>query len=167
MSRRGLRPPASSKFQKKKNLGKAGRLLIYNKLDKAIQSHLDEARKAEWNNYVKFDAVKILTRKEAEKLIDAGTEVLPTSWVDVDKNSGLTETVREHGKTITRPAEPKYKSRLVARGDAPGSSSTSIAPQRRAATQISTRYGIDDCGGAGSGPPAGAFPRSLLEVLFG
>ena len=28
LSRRGLRPPASSKFQKKKNLEKAGRLLI-------------------------------------------------------------------------------------------------------------------------------------------
>ena len=61
--------------------------------------------------------MKIITRKEAERLINAGTEILPTSWVDVDKNSGLTETVREGGKTITRPAAPKYTSRLVAQGD--------------------------------------------------
>ena len=70
-------------------------MLIYNKLDKAIQNRLDEARRAEWENYVKFGAVKIISRREAEKLIDSGVEVLPTSWVDVDKNSGLTETVKQ------------------------------------------------------------------------
>ena len=50
----GHRPPTSSKYQKKRNLEKAGRLLVYSKLDKAIQSHLDEARRAEWANYLKF-----------------------------------------------------------------------------------------------------------------
>ena len=64
---------------------------MYSKLDKAIQSHLDEARRAESANYLKFGAGNVITKKKAEGLISAGTEVLPTAWVDVDKNSGLTE----------------------------------------------------------------------------
>ena len=46
---------------------------------------------------------KIITKREAEKFIDSGVEVLPTSWVDVDKNSGLTESTRVGGKTVTTP----------------------------------------------------------------
>ena len=67
------RPPASSKYQKRKNLEKAGRLLVYSKLDRAIQEHIDDARGAEWANYLKFKAVKVITRKEAVVLISAGT----------------------------------------------------------------------------------------------
>ena len=66
---------------------------MYNKLEKAIQNHIDEARLAEWQNYLKFEAVKVISRKEAERLISSGTEVLPTSWVDVDKKL---RTDRDH-----------------------------------------------------------------------
>ena len=37
--------------------------------------------------------------------------------VDVDKKPGLTEQKKVNGKTVTVPSAPKYKSRLVARGD--------------------------------------------------
>ena len=83
--------------------------MIYDKLDAAILAHLDESRRAEWDNYQKFGAVKIISKREVDRLVSAGTEILPMQWVDTDKNAGLS--------TPERPLPPRYKSRLVARGD--------------------------------------------------
>ena len=69
------RPPARTKYQTKNNLEKAGKLLVYHKLDQAIQKHLDEARRSEWDNYMRFKAVRVITKREVEKLITAGVEL--------------------------------------------------------------------------------------------
>ena len=113
------RPPMKNKYQNKFNLEKAGRLLMYQKQDQAVQAEIDDARVNEGVNWQRFNAAKKMFRDMALKLIDAGVEVLPTAWVDVDKHSGLTETVvdEKSGKKITKPLKPKIKSRLVARGD--------------------------------------------------
>ena len=82
---------------------------MYNKLDVDDQAKLDEARKAEFDNYKRFEAVEIISKAEADRLTAKGIETVPTQWVDTDKNSGLS--------TKEKPLPPKYKSRLVARGD--------------------------------------------------
>ena len=46
----GGRGACALRYQKEKNLEKAGRLLVYSKLDRAIQEHIDDARRAEWAN---------------------------------------------------------------------------------------------------------------------
>ena len=116
---KNTKAPARNKYQKKVNLEKAGRLINYSKQEQSIQQEIDKARVSEWENYMRFNAVKQVSDSEAQKMINAGVEVLPTSWVDVDKHSGLTETVTDPqtGKTRTQKLKPKYKSRLVARGD--------------------------------------------------
>ena len=96
------------KMNKKKSLEKRGKLLIYSKLDQATQQALDESRKSEWDNYVRFEAISKITRQKALQLLNNGVEALPMQWVEVDKNQGLS--------TPGKPLPPKYKSRLVARG---------------------------------------------------
>ena len=95
---------------KKQSLEKRGKLLVYNRLSEAHQRLLQESRLKEWQNYMKFGAVKVISRQEMERLIGLGAEVLPTQWIETDKN----EPLRTAGDINI---EPRMKSRLVARGD--------------------------------------------------
>jgi len=98
------------KAAKKKSLEKRGKLLVYQKLDKAHQVLLDASRLKEWDNYLKFGAVKVISKKEAEDLVYSGAEELPTQWIETDKNEFL--------RNESNPdMDPLMKSRLVARGD--------------------------------------------------
>ena len=82
---------------------------MYDKVDQQMKTLLDASRLHEWQNYLKLDAVKVIDKSAAEEMISRGAEVLPTQWIEVDKN----ESRRASGKTM----EPKTKSRFVARGD--------------------------------------------------
>ena len=95
---------------KKRSLENRGKVLVYSRLEEAMQKRVDEARIKEWQNYERFGAASCMTRQEAEKLIMEGAEVVPTQWIDVNKHAGLFD---EMGNSL----EEKLKSRLVARGD--------------------------------------------------
>ena len=115
--------------QKKENLQKRGKLLTYARLDRAMQSLVDQSRLSEWNNYLKFGATKVIPKSEAEELINkTGCEELPTQWIDVDKNEFKRQESKKERQmragedkspttVVTEIIEPKMKSRLVARGD--------------------------------------------------
>ena len=101
---------ALDKGAKKKSLEKRGKLLIYDRLGAAHQKLLDESRFKEWDNYLKFGAVKIISEKEAMDLVDSGSEELPTQWIETDKNEYM------RSEACAEEIEPNMKSRLVARG---------------------------------------------------
>ena len=69
---------------------------------------INEARKAEWGKYVRYSAAVPLAKEEAERLIREGHTVIPSKWVDVDKNA---HKAHEEGY------QPKVKSRLVSCGN--------------------------------------------------
>ena len=109
-----LERPAATQFtaakaKQKNNLEKRGKLSKYDNVDQQMKKLPDASRLHEWQNYLKLDAVKVIDRSTAEEMISHGAEVLPTQWIEVDKD----EALRASGKTM----EPKMKSRLVARGD--------------------------------------------------
>ena len=91
-------------YKKKRQVG-AGREVNYGKSEGDIRDKLNATRVKEWNNWMQFDAVKILPPGEQARFFQDNpeAEVIPTRWVDTDKS--------EPGQ------ESEFKSRLVARGD--------------------------------------------------
>ena len=73
------------KLNKKKSLEKRGKLLIYSKLDSDTQKQLDESRKSEWANYMRFKAITKISKTKALQLLNSGVEALPMQWVEVNK----------------------------------------------------------------------------------
>ena len=57
-----------------------------------------------------FNAGHPIDSKQLKELTDEGYRVIPTQWIEIDKNEHLR---RPGGPKVT----PKYKSRLVVRGD--------------------------------------------------
>ena len=98
-----------SKFASKKAKEKQGKLLIYHKQPTAVQRGLDASRQKEWQKWQDFDAAIKLTPEQFDELRNEGHQVIPTQWIETDKN----EPLRTKGKDV----EPLYKSRLVVRGD--------------------------------------------------
>ncbi|CAE7224139.1 RE2, partial [Symbiodinium sp. CCMP2456] len=73
---------------------------------------IQEARTKEWNNWQGFDAVDIISPEQVPDVMKEfpDAEITPTRWVDVNK---------------AQPWEPpKYKSRIVVRGDLESGAST-------------------------------------------
>ncbi|CAK8996233.1 Retrovirus-related Pol polyprotein from transposon RE2 (Retro element 2) (AtRE2) [Includes: Protease RE2 [Durusdinium trenchii] len=70
-----------------------------------VKKALDGTRGKEWNNWKQFEAVFVVPPDEKEKFLADHPEavILPTRWVDVNK-------AEQH-------EEPRWKSRLVVRGD--------------------------------------------------
>ena len=95
----------AKRFNKKKRQVGAGAEINYEKASPEIRKALDTTRGKEWNNWKQFDAVFVMPREEKEKFLADHPEavILPTRWVDVNK-------AEQH-------EEPRWKSRLVARGD--------------------------------------------------
>ena len=93
------------KVKKKPQKAGAGRELNFEKEDDAVKKELIQTRIKEWNNWVKYTDVKAINKDELEKLKkdNPTLKVIPTRWVDVNKSE-----IHE---------EPRYKSRLVVRGD--------------------------------------------------
>ena len=86
----------------------AGKTLNYNKADATTRAGLDAARKAEWQKWLHFNAGRIIRGKLLQELLNEGHTVIPTQWIEVDKNAHL----RKDGKYV----EADLKSRLVGCG---------------------------------------------------
>ena len=69
----------------------------------------DKSRIKEWNNYISLGVAKLIPASEAKRLIARGAEVLPTQWIERDKN--------EFKRILDELIELDMKSRLVARED--------------------------------------------------
>ena len=59
-------------------LEKRGKLLTYNRLGEDLQRLLHKSRLKEWSNYLEFNAAKIISKSEAERLVGLGAEELLT-----------------------------------------------------------------------------------------
>ena len=95
--------------KRNKRLEKQGKLLVYSKCDEETQALLNISRKSEWDNYLKFNAVRVVSAEEAQAYLDQGAEMVLMRWVETDKN--------EKRRTEQNPLPLLLKSRLVARGD--------------------------------------------------
>ena len=95
----------AKRFNKKKRQVGAGAEINYDKASPEVKKALDSTRGKEWNNWKQFDAVFVVPPDEKEKFLSDHPEavILPTRWVDVNK-------AEQH-------EEPRWKSRLVVRGD--------------------------------------------------
>ncbi|CAE7728714.1 RE1 [Symbiodinium sp. CCMP2592] len=96
-------------FTSKKQKEKHGKILMYHKCPEDVQKELDKSRAKEWAKWQDFSAAIILDDAQYDELIREGHQVIPTQWVELDKN---------HNKRLLDPTvEANYKSRLVVRGD--------------------------------------------------
>ena len=94
---------------KKKQKEKNGKLLDYSKCSDELKRKLDETRAKEWAKWKEFGASVVIDSKQLKELLDEGHQVIPTQWVELDKN---------YNKRLVDPTvEEKLKSRLVVRGD--------------------------------------------------
>ncbi|CAE7692632.1 RE1 [Symbiodinium sp. CCMP2592] len=96
-------------FTSRKQKEKHGKILMYHKCPEDVQKELDKSRAKEWAKWQDFSAAIILDDAQYDELIREGHQVIPTQWVELDKN---------HNKRLLDPTvEANYKSRLVVRGD--------------------------------------------------
>ncbi|CAE7947914.1 RE2, partial [Symbiodinium sp. KB8] len=89
----------------KKSQAARSKELNYSKATGEQKEGMEAARRAEWRNWLGFDAVKVLGPDEAAKFMSENpqSEIVPTRWVETDK---------------AQPWEqPRYKARIVVRGD--------------------------------------------------
>ena len=98
----------ADKRQKKEHLQKRGKFFFYyDKVAVEMQKLFNFDRLSEWNNNLKFDAVKRFPREEAEHMLkNTEAEELSTQWMEVDKY--------EFNRTESADNPPRMKSRLVA-----------------------------------------------------
>ena len=97
-----------SRLNKNQKKQAAGKTLNYSQCDEFTRSGLDQARQAEWDKWKQFDAGTIVRGKDLRDLISQGHKIIPTQWIEVDKNSHLKQSGNYKG--------PEFKSRLVACG---------------------------------------------------
>ena len=84
---------------------------MYSKCDWKTQRGLDGSRANEWKKWESFDAVIHLPDEILRELIGEGHSVIPTQWIETDKNEHLKRPGLEHLH------EPRLKSRLVNMGN--------------------------------------------------
>ncbi len=87
---------------------KVNKLMVYEELDPETRKAVDEARQAEWSKFERFGAAVPVVGKEKDELAQAGHEVIPSKWVDVDKNDHVFGASQH---------TPKFKSRMVSCGN--------------------------------------------------
>ena len=88
----------------------AGKTINFRKAPPEVQQGLLASRRVEWQKYQMFNAAEPVMGEALQELLDAGRQAIPMQWIDSDKN----EHKRVPGAGYV---EPKYKSRLVGRGD--------------------------------------------------
>eukprot|EP00971_Amphidinium_carterae_P352490 6492618-Amphidinium_carterae.1 len=103
-----LRNRASKAAAKRRREAK-GRTLNLRTAEPEVQNSIRNARKVEWDKWQRFNATHSISGLELQALLDEGHKPLGMHWLDTDKNEPL--------RTATNPVPPKYKSRLVVRGD--------------------------------------------------
>ena len=86
----------------------AGKNLNSQKCDETTRAGLDGSRKTEWEKWKQFDAGTIVRGDSLHELVQQGHKVIPTQWIEVDKNAHLKQSGEYTG--------PEFKSRLVACG---------------------------------------------------
>ena len=92
----------------KKSAAARSKELHYHKVPDDVREGIDGARLKEWGNWQGFDAVEIIKPEDIDQFLrdNDGIEITPTRWVDNNK---------------AQPWEsPRYKSRIVVRGDLEG-----------------------------------------------
>ena len=96
--------------KKKKSLEKRRKIIIYEKADHDVKRGLNPSRRAEWDKWKKYSAAVVIPASAAAELVGQGGDEFPTQWIDNDKNEHL-------WKPGGPQVDPKFKSRLVGRGD--------------------------------------------------
>ena len=86
----------------------AGENLKYMECDAATRAGLDKSRVKEWSKWMDFNAGVLIEGKILTDLLDDGISMLPTQWIETDKNGHLKRPGVAH--------VPDWKSRLVACG---------------------------------------------------
>ena len=94
------RPDLEVKKEEEKPVEKT---LIYEKESEEMKKLIDKAREAEWQKYIKYSAAVPLSKEDGDALVNKGHTLIPSKWVDVDKNSH-----KSHEASYV----PKVKSRL-------------------------------------------------------
>ena len=72
----------TSEKQKEKH----GQILMYHKCPEDVQKELDKSREKEWAKWKDFSAAIIIDDDQYEELVREGHQVIPTQWVELDKN---------------------------------------------------------------------------------
>ena len=73
-------------FTSKKQKEKHGKILVYHKCPEDVQKELDKSREKEWAKWKEFSAAIIIDDAQYQELIREGHQVIPTQWVELDKN---------------------------------------------------------------------------------
>ena len=97
------------KGQSNKKL-KSVKNLVFHRQPEDVQLGLRVSRKEEWINWQNFKSGYPIDSKQLKALTGEGYRVIPTQWIEIDKNEHMR---RPGGPKVA----PKYKSRLVVRGD--------------------------------------------------
>ena len=84
------------------------RTLVFDKCPPEAQKRVFEARKEEWKKHQHFNAAILVFGQQLQQLLDEGHQLIPSQWVDVEKNAHLLNTERY---------ERAHHSRMVACGD--------------------------------------------------
>ena len=106
--RLAARGGSKSKAKNKQSLEKREKLLVYQKLNTETQELLDEGRKKEWANDLRFRSVETISQHESEDIQrSSGEAELPTQRIETDKNDFFGSKGQQ--------SPPLMESRLAAR----------------------------------------------------
>ena len=93
---------------KKEEEKPAEKTLIYEIESEDMKRLIDKAREADGQKYIKYSAAVPLSKEDGDALVHEGHTLIPSKWVDVDKNSHKSHEVSY---------VPKINSRLVSCGN--------------------------------------------------
>ncbi|CAE7536321.1 RE2 [Symbiodinium microadriaticum] len=108
----------------KKSAAARAKELNFTKATGDERDGIQEARKREWGNWQGFDAVEVIPPEKVQETMAANpeAEITPTRWVDINKAQPW--------------LPPKYKSRIVVRGDLESGASTRTDSPTCSATML-------------------------------
>eukprot|EP00435_Cladocopium_sp_Y103_P046809 s352_g13.t1 len=86
--------------------GKVAKTVDIRKVSPEIKAMMLEARTTEWEKYKSFNAAIPIWGKELQNLLDEGHKVIPSKWVETDKNEHLKGTDQQPAGGLGDPAIP-------------------------------------------------------------
>ena len=99
--------------QKKDDLQKRAKLLQFDDVTSEMHKFLDVSRLSEWNNYLKFEAVKLTLREDAERMLK-NTD----AEIEVNKNE-FKRTEQDDIQPRMKLPLPRDLSQILTRSDSP------------------------------------------------
>ena len=109
-----------------------------------VQAALRETRHAEWKKWIKFNAGVIFTDEEVRQLTDAGCEIYPIQWIEVDKNAHLRRDSDDVSVTSSRGGGAKMvkktEEHLEAEKNLRGKQGDALRMAKRELTKQRRRY---------------------------